>query len=119
MVKFANGATLEVEASWAANIKEREQMRTRLLGDKGGLLQYNLNEGYEFESELYTEVDGCLLDQRVRWSDTPAPASAHHFIDAIVHDRPHIATGEEGLVVMELLDAIYASAAAGQPIQIG
>jgi predicted dehydrogenase len=30
-----------------------------------------------------------------------------------------MATGEEGLVVQELLDAIYASAAKGKPIQLG
>lgn len=34
MIKFKNGATLMIEASWAANIKEREHMKTRLLGTK-------------------------------------------------------------------------------------
>ncbi|HUT24275.1 MAG TPA: Gfo/Idh/MocA family oxidoreductase, partial [Sumerlaeia bacterium] len=48
MVKFDNGATLEVEASWAANIAERELMETRLLGTRGGLVQRNRNETYEF-----------------------------------------------------------------------
>jgi predicted dehydrogenase len=41
-----------------------------------------------------------------------------HFVDSIVRNKPHIATGEEGLIVMELLDAIYASAAKGKPVQI-
>lgn len=30
----------------------------------------------------------------------------------------HIATGEEGLIVMELLDAIYLSAKKGAPVKI-
>jgi predicted dehydrogenase len=46
------------------------------------------------------------------------PSQFHHFIDSILQDKPHIATAEEGLIVMELLDAIYESAASGRPVQI-
>ncbi|MGH7128776.1 MAG: Gfo/Idh/MocA family oxidoreductase [Planctomycetaceae bacterium] len=42
----------------------------------------------------------------------------YHFIDSIAQDRPHIATGEEGLVVMQLLDAIYRSAETGEPVRV-
>ena len=42
----------------------------------------------------------------------------YHFIDSIVGDTPHIATGDEGLLVMEILDAIYASAEQGAPVRI-
>jgi predicted dehydrogenase len=42
----------------------------------------------------------------------------YHFIDSMVNDMPHTATGEEGLLVMELLDAIYESAESGQPVRI-
>jgi predicted dehydrogenase len=42
----------------------------------------------------------------------------YHFCDSIVKDTPHTATGEEGLLVMEILDAIYKSAESGQPIRI-
>lgn len=118
MVKFANGATLIVEASWAANIKERELMETRLLGTKGGLVQHNVNEGYAFEAELYLERDGCQFDMRLH-PPVPAVKSAmYHFVESILTNTPHIATGEEGLIVMELLDAMYASAAEGRPIEL-
>jgi predicted dehydrogenase len=43
----------------------------------------------------------------------------YHFVESIVTDTPHIATGEEGLLVMEILDAIYASAEKGVPVKIG
>ena len=119
LIKFANGATLEIEASWAANLRERELMQTQLLGDQGGLLQFNLNEGYEFEAEIYREIAGCQVDSKIRWSTTTAPSSYYHFVDSIVQHRPHLATGEDGLVVMELLDALYASAATGAPVKIG
>jgi predicted dehydrogenase len=119
MIKFENGATLEIEASWAANIKEQELMETRLLGTKGGLVQRNLNETYEFEAEMYVERDGAQYDIKLHAPPRRTLSAMHHFVDSIVKGTPHIAAGEEGLLVMEILDAIYASAAAGEPVHIG
>lgn len=119
MIKFENGATLEVEASWAANIKENELMETRLLGTEGGLVQRNVDEGYTFEAELFTEREGCQFDMKLHPPVPEAQSSMAHFVDCILEDRPHTATGEEGLIVMELLDALYLSAATGEPVAIG
>ncbi|NQU38987.1 MAG: Gfo/Idh/MocA family oxidoreductase [Lentisphaerae bacterium] len=118
LVKFDNGATLEIEASWAGNIAERELMQTRLLGSKAGLLQQNINGTYEFEAKIYQERDGSQYDMELRPPVPDVPGAAAHFVDALVNDTPHIATGEEGLIVMELLDAIYESSRSGQPVQI-
>lgn len=118
LIKFENGATIEVEASWAANIQEKELMETRLLGTEAGLVQRNLNEGYQFEAELYVENAGYQFDMKVHPPLKPVPNPMNHFIDSIVNNVPHIATGEEGLLVMQLLDAIYESAATGAPVQI-
>ena len=109
---------LEIEASWAANLKERELMETRLLGTKAGLVQRNRNETYEFEAEIYLEREGCQFDMALH---PPVPAvkgAMHHFADCIVCGKPNIATAEEGLTVMELLDAIYESARKGQPVRL-
>ncbi|MDP2991701.1 MAG: Gfo/Idh/MocA family oxidoreductase [Kiritimatiellota bacterium] len=117
-IKFKNGASLEVEASWAANIAEQEFMETRLYGAKGGLVQRNVGEGYKFEAEIFVEREGCQFDMKLH---PPVPAvkgSMHHFINCIQNKVPHMATGEEGLIVMELLDAIYLSAKKGTPVKI-
>ena len=42
----------------------------------------------------------------------------HDYAEAILSERAHSATGEEGLIVMEILDAIYASARSGEPVKI-
>ena len=118
MIKFQNGATLEVEASWAANIKERELMETRLLGDKGGLLQRNINEGYQWETELFLERDGSQYDMKLHIPASMPSSAMGHFVDRILDGGPHLATGEEGLIVMEILDSIYASAEKGEPIKV-
>ncbi len=118
LIKFANGATLEIEASWAANIAERELMETRLLGTQGGLVQRNRNETYEFEAEIYVERDGALYDMKLH---PPLPFCAspyYYFAETVLGRAKPTATGEEGLIVMELLDAIYKSAETGKPVHI-
>ncbi len=118
LVKFENGATLEIEASWAANIKEKEHMSTRLLGTKAGLLQHNVNETYEWEAEFFLEREGCQYDMKLHPPVPQANCSMHHFVESIIAGKPNIATAEEGIIVMELLDAIYESAATGRPVEI-
>lgn len=119
LIKFENGATLELEASWAAYIAEQELMETRLLGTIGGAVQRNVGEGYKFEAEVFFERNGSHYDMKLHHPPGPeVPSQFHHFLDSILQDKPHIATAEEGLTVMELLDAIYESAASGQPVKI-
>jgi len=118
LVRFTDGATLEIEASWAANIAEAELMETRLMGTEGGLVQRNLNAGYEFEAELYREKDGDIVKSKPGAMQARPGGAMFHFVDSIMTKTPHIATGEEGLTVMKLLDAIYASAKKGKPVSL-
>jgi predicted dehydrogenase len=118
LIKFENGATLVIEASWAANIAERELMETRLYGTKAGLVQHNVEETYKFEAELYVERNGAHFDMKLHSPLRPCPTPMYHFVDCILTGKPHIATAEEGLRVMEILDAIYRSAAEGGPVKI-
>ncbi len=119
MIRFADGTMLNVEASWAVNQGPREFMETRLYGTKAGLIQHNTGEGYDFTSAIHLEQDGVQYDLAPHPPIPAAKSSYHHFIEAIRDGKPHTATGEEGLIVMELLDAIYASAARGEPVRIG
>ena len=118
LVRFENGATLELEASWAANISEREVMITRLYGTKGGLVQRNVDQTYKFEAELYVETGASQFDMKLCPGGSKVPGAMYHFVDAIEKGIPHGATGQEGLVVMEILDAIYRSAEEGRPLNI-
>jgi predicted dehydrogenase len=117
-IRFQNGATLIVEASWASNTRENETMETTLCGTKAGLVQKNIGGKYEFEAEIYEERNGAQYDTKLHPPMPAAKPSMYHFIDCIANNTPHTATAEEGLIVMELLDAIYASAASGKPVKI-
>jgi predicted dehydrogenase len=119
MIKFDNGATLELEASWAAHIAEDQLMETRLLGTDGGLLQSNLEGTYKFEAHLYKQHDGIHRGTRIEPLKPLGLSAMKHFVQAIRDDTLHEADGSQGLLVMQLLDAIYASAASGEPVRVG
>ena len=118
MVKFQSGASLLIEASWACNRSEPEYMETRLYGTKAGLVQKNQGGGYQFIAQTFEERAGCQYDSELK---PPFPASSdamQHFIAAIRDDVPHSASGEEGLIVQQILDGLYESARSGEPIKI-
>jgi len=118
MVRFDNGAVLEVEASWAANVAEHQMMETRLLGTEGGCVNYNINQTYQFESAIYYEQDGSQYDVKLNRAAEGPGSAMYALVDSIVTKKPHPASGEEGLAVQELLDAIYKSAKLGKPIRV-
>jgi predicted dehydrogenase len=117
LVKFANGATLILEASWALNIGEREQMVTQLCGTRGGMVHRNVSGGYEFVGEIYTEEGGDLFTKTLDSRTAPTPSSYHEFVNSILEKRAPLATGEQGLKVMKVLDGIYRSAATGREVR--
>ena len=116
-IRFANGATLALEASWAVNRPEAEKMETRLYGEKGGLVHRNRGEGYEFEGEVYTVRENRVVASPAPTVSVPGGGAMFHFVEAIQRGRPHIADGVDGVMVMRLLDAIYRSAAKGAPVR--
>lgn len=117
MVRFANGASLLVEASWAVNLPEREHMVTTLCGTRGGLCHKSVGGTYQFAGEIYTEEGGHLFTKQVDWSTVSAPTAYREFIDSIIEDRPPLATGHDGLRVQQILDGIYESARTGKEVR--
>jgi predicted dehydrogenase len=93
-------------------------METHLLGTRAGLLQKNLDEGYRFDAQIFTDQHGTPMDLRVHPNTATAPSAMHDFAQAILTGTPHPAGADEGLRVMEILDAIYASAASGAPVSL-
>ncbi len=117
MIRFRNGATVELDASWASNIPEMELQTSRILGTKGGIFQKNLNEGYDYDIELTTGT-GVMLDTKIHAPFPKAPSAYRMFADAVRDDRPYLVQPEDGVTVMRLLDAIYKSAASGKPVEM-
>ena len=113
LIKFANGATLLLEASWALNIKERELMVTTLYGTRGNVEQRNVDGGYQLTGEVLSAENGNIFTKTLARRTAPTPSAYHEFVDSILENRPPLATGEEGVKVMKILEGIYKSAATG------
>lgn len=119
LIRFDNGATLILEASWAGFSEHREDMVTQLWGTEGGIIQRNLpQKGYEFEARVFTEQDNTLWESRLQQVDMHCPSAYQEFVDAVLDGREPLATGEHGLDVQLILDAIYKSAATKREVRI-
>jgi predicted dehydrogenase len=74
--------------------------------------------GYDFEALLFTEKQGAQFTERLMPPVQGVPSAQEHFVDCILQKKPNIATAEEGLRVMESLDALYLSARKGVPVRM-
>ena len=118
LIRFDNGATLILEASWAGFSEKAEDMITQLYGTTGGIVQRNLDEGYAFEARAYAERDGSLWELKLQEPTVRTPSAYAEFVDAVLSGRQPLATGRQGLDVQLILDAIYKSAALGREVRI-
>ncbi len=119
LIRFHNNATLILEASWAAHVREQQNMFTRLYGTRGGLLQKNTLGDYgSLIAEFYTEENGTLVTQSIDKTLTEEISSFHEFINSIVEKRPPAADGQQGMRLMQVLEAVYQSAALGREVTI-
>jgi len=118
LIRFDNGATLILEASWALHINENEHMVTSLYGTRGGLVQRNTDGGYSMSAEVYTEEGGHLFTKKLDRSTIRVPPSQHEFVNSILEKRRPIATAEQGIKVMRILDAVYESARTGHEVRL-
>lgn len=119
-IRFENGAALTLETSWASNTEKREDQWTQLFGVDGGALIRNYDEGYEFEARLFRSTGENGTEVAVETPQPPEPweSAQSHFCRSILSGTPPSATGEQGLTVMRILDAIYQSAASGQEVRL-
>lgn len=112
MVRFGDQATMSFEVAWACNAEPENFIE--ILGDKGGI---KLGAS---EPVLLTEMDGYQADVKMLY-DTKKDAFAGEmskFIAAIQGKGEIPATGEQGVIVMQLLDAIYKSSELNQEVAI-
>lgn len=109
-IRLDNGATLILETSWDGYSEKKEDMVTQILGTKGGIIQRNFNEGYNFEAKMFTEENGILKDSLILATKHKIGTAMAHFVDCILDDKTPVATGEHGLECMKIIDAIYLSA---------
>ncbi len=115
MIRFDNGMTMHMEASFNLNVK-KDCGIIELFGTKGGAK-------IDPEVELYSDLGGRMVNI------TPASSTAlnfnglfdnemHHFVDCVKNGTECRSKAHDGIILMKMIDAIYASAATGSVVEI-
>ena len=120
MIRFEDGRTMNLTSSFIANL-DKERFDTHLFGTGAGVF-FDANSS---QFTIYREEFGTLTDATPGW--LPRVESSHgeeikKFVQAVKEDREveaqGAATGEQGLMVTQIMDAIYASSEAGKEVAI-
>lgn len=106
-IRFENGASMAVEVSWAMNCAAERQY-SELYGTKAGASLSPL--------VIWTENRGVLVD--IAPKDAKGISQFEHFAACILEDKTPISPGEHGVLMMKILDAIYASSNKGREVVI-
>lgn len=117
-IKFKNGCTMVVEASWLLNI-ESGGVPT-FCGTKGGIeLRDGLRLNGERDGKLFAESLKPNYTDRDYFKDmniSPEQYEARQWIKSIVEDTQPLVKPEEACVVSEIIEAIYKSAQTGKTV---
>lgn len=111
-IRFENGATLQVEFSWASNIEEEKNF-VELRGTNAGI---SFDNG---ELKIFTEIEGTLCDIHPKLA---ADSHGHtefinHFINCVQGREKPIMTPDDGVYMIKLLSALYESAQSGNEVK--
>ena len=116
-IKMKNGATINLECSWALNIREPKQTM-EFYGTKAGLdfadgvwLNFDKDQTLHNDKLEPTKYNIPLCKGQDVWDRY---LEAETFYDAIVNDTSPVVLPEQALVVSQILEGIYISAETGK-----
>lgn len=119
-IKMKNGATIELEASWALNSLEVDEAKTTLCGTKAGA---DMKDGLRINRVQYGRqcvekpdlaAGGVAFFDGVETK--PDDVEQKVFYEAIVNGAPLTVEPGQALVVTQILEAIYESAKTGKTV---
>jgi predicted dehydrogenase len=114
-IRFDNGAILQIEAAFAAHVKE-DVWNFTMVGEKGGC-QWD-------PPMIFTDRSGTMVNESPAYvgAKTDFPylfaRKMRNWVSACLNDTPLMAPGEAGLAVQKILDGIYRAAEAGKEVAI-
>jgi predicted dehydrogenase len=134
MIKFKNGATIMLEASWALNMINTNEAMTMLIGTKAGVdmfpaggpapkvADFTGSEGPNVR--LNSEAHGKLFITNYAMAAKPGvgfgggAVEMATWVDCVRQDKELVVKPEQAYTVTCILEAIYQSAATGQLVSL-
>jgi len=117
-VRFANGAALQIETSWASHTRpNRDEYFVNLYGSEGGC-ELDVNNYTDRDTvSFFTEEAGRPVLVKPNFVTRGGHDQAvAHFVESIQTGCPPEASGEQGLALMKIIDGLYESAATGREV---
>lgn len=117
-IVMENGATINLEASWALNTLDVREAVTSFCGTKAGAdmvdgVRINgVRQNLQYVMKPDMNSKGAAFFDGVK-GESPADREARLWIDAVVNDKAPFVLPEQAIVVTKILDGIYTSAKTG------
>ncbi len=117
-IVMENGATINLESSWALNKLESKEAITTICGTKGGAdmldgLRLNgVRHGRKFTTKISFDAGGVDFYEGGN-GDDPAFREAKLWIDAVINDKDPFVLPEQAFAITQILEGIYTSAKTG------
>lgn len=107
-IEFHNGSLLRLDTSFVLNIEEQSRMNVTFCGEKAGATL--------FPAHIYHDVNGELvtLNRREQADDNRHFRSMDAFVRHVQGESVMIADAEQGMIIQQLVAALYASAEKGE-----
>ena len=114
LIRYDNGATTLLETSYSLNGEGLTQKQ--IFGTKGGA-------SLAGDLKFYTEMNDFMVDvtpklENLKGGKTGFQFELDHFVDCVQGKAECMATAEEGITIMKILDAIYESGRTGHEVII-
>lgn len=115
LIRFDNGLTMAMEASFNLNIKS-DTGNIELFGTKGGA---RIDPNVEF----YTDMNGEFVNVNIAGNSSLSfdglfEREIAHFVDCVINKTECRAPAKDGVILMKMIDAIYESARTGKEVII-
>lgn len=112
-IRFDNGAVLQIEFSWASNIKAEHRF-VELRGTKAG---FTIRDS---QMEIFTEDHGNLLDivPPGNQADDGHARNLKNFLDVVLEGAEPCFKPQQGVDMIKILQAFYKSAETGKEVSL-
>jgi predicted dehydrogenase len=120
-VRFDNGATLQIETCWGSHTRPgKDDYFVTLYGSEGGSEMYVANYTDRDTLSFYTEECGqpVLLKPAIVNRAGGHELAVGHIVHCVKNNLPVESTGEQGVALMKIINALYQSAATGKEVRL-
>lgn len=109
LIKFENGASVYLDNAWASMVDDTV-MALKIIGTKGGAGMWPFS--------IVKNENGKNVGVKPDLTGKKYPTQFEHFVECVINGADPISPAVQGLQLVKMLDAIYASSRTGKAVRI-